>query len=212
MFLIICFPLFMISITLHEFAHGYVAFLQGDPTAKYAGRLTLNPIAHIDPIGTALFVISSFMGMGFGWAKPVPVNPLLFKNYRTGNILVSIAGVAANFLQIIVGAIILKILFMTGILGAGPETVFSVYLQRIVIWFILFNLVLFVFNLVPIPPLDGSKLLMMLLPADQAMMIARLEPYGMIIIFGLLLTGVLGWVFGFAQSILMFFLNFFISL
>ena len=201
-FMIICFPLFMVAIMMHEVAHGYVAFLQGDPTAKYAGRLTLNPIDHLDPVGTLCFVISAFMGVGFGWAKPVPINPVLFKNYRSGVIKVSLAGVGANLLLIVITAILFKILTLAGVFSLHSGTPLSSYIANILVWFMSFNMILVVFNLIPIPPLDGSKVLMMILPREQAVALARLEPYGMFIIFGLLFFGVLGWLFALAQKIL----------
>ena len=203
-FMVVCLPLFLVGIMCHEVAHGYVAFLQGDPTAKYAGRLTLNPIDHLDPVGTVCFVITALMGVGFGWAKPVPINPVLFKDYRSGIIKVSLAGVGANFLLMIFGAIVLKIIYIyvTGNVEVQGNPMIYVYLVGIVKWFVMFNMVLVVFNLLPIPPLDGSKVLMMLLPREQAMAIARLEPYGMFIIFGLLMFGVLGAIFSVAEAIL----------
>lgn len=201
LFTIICFPLFMIAIAMHELAHGYVALLYGDPTAKYAGRISLNPIVHMDPIGTLCFVLSSMSGIGFGWAKPVPINPVLFKNYRGGIIAVSLAGVGANFALLILGACVLKILIVTGLLEQISNPALLEYIVKMIKWFISFNLLLFVFNLVPIPPLDGSKVAMMLLPREMAVSLERIEPYGMFIIFALLFTGILGKLFEFAANI-----------
>jgi len=200
-FLIISFPLFLIAIMAHEYAHGYVAYLEGDDTAKYAGRLTLNPIDHLDVVGTLCFILTSFMGVGFGWAKPVPINPLNFRHFRSGIIRVSLAGVAANFMLIIISVIALKVVVMVSG-GAHFNNRLMLYIAQMLFWFASFNMVLFVFNLIPIPPLDGSKVLMMLLPREQAEAIARIEPYGMFIIFGLLYFGVLGYVFNAAHTVL----------
>lgn len=200
-FLIISFPLFLIAIMLHEYAHGYVAYLEGDDTAKYAGRLTLNPIDHLDVVGTLCFILTSFMGVGFGWAKPVPINPLNFRHFRSGIIRVSLAGVAANLMLVIAGSIALKIVVMISGSVHGNDRLVG-YIVQMLFWFASFNMVLFVFNLIPIPPLDGSKVLMMLLPRQQAEALARIEPYGMFIIFGLLYLGVLRYVFHAAQLVL----------
>ena len=196
MFFIVFFPLFAISMACHEFAHAYVANLQGDPTAKYAGRLTLNPIPHLDPVGTFVFIISFLMGTGFGWAKPVPVNPNLFKNYRRGEILVSLAGVTANIILIFIGAVIFKVLLMTGVINLETGAGASYYLMKLVIRFMLLNLILFVFNLIPIPPLDGSHVLSMLLPREMALAYERnIAPYGMFILIGLIVFNIIDLIF-----------------
>ena len=204
----------MVAVMAHEFAHGYVAYLQGDPTAKYAGRLTLNPIDHLDPIGTVVFVVTAlFSPFVFGWAKPVPINPVLFKEYRNGIIKVSLAGVTANFGLIIIGAIALKILVVSGVVSGQhvywvinymrPEQPdLSYYIAWLVYMFMVLNLVLFVFNLIPVPPLDGSKVLMMLLPREQAMAFERIEPYGMFILLFLIMTGIIGMIFSPVLNIL----------
>jgi len=189
----------------HEFAHALAALKCGDSTAKQAGRLSLNPMAHVDPMGMFFFFVSWFMGMGFGWAKPVPVNPLLFKNMKRGTIIVSIAGVAANFILILFAIIVLKVLVLSGqlnIIGASitPTSITSEYLLTFLLKFISLNTALVVFNLIPIPPLDGSKVLMALLPTKQAIAIARIEPYGMIILLIFLFTGAFGVIFSIAMS------------
>jgi Zn-dependent protease len=141
------------------------------------------------------------MGVGFGWAKPVPINPVNFRQFRNGIIRVSLAGVAANLMLVILGAIVLKIVVMVaGNASVNDRLMF--YVVQILFWFTSFNMVLFVFNLIPIPPLDGSKVLMMLLPRQQAEALARIEPYGMFIIFGLLYLGILRYVFHAAQTVL----------
>ena len=169
-------PAIIIGLTLHELAHGYVAYRLGDSTAARQGRLTINPVAHIDPIGfIALFLV------GFGWAKPVPVNPFNMRDPQRGMLLVSLAGPAANMVVAIVTTILL---------GLGIATLFP-YGQDIVVRIIYINIVLAVFNLLPIPPLDGSKILAGLLPPSQANIIHALDNYGFIILLLLLFTGVI---------------------
>lgn len=180
MMFLIRMPLYLIAVSFHEFGHAYAAYRQGDDTAKLEGRLTLNPMAHIDPVGMLCFFLASMTGVGFGWAKPVPINPLRFREYRKGMIEVSIAGVAMNFLLFIVALIVVKIIAMMGLTGIGDSALKTVF--GLIYWFIMFNAVLFVFNLIPVPPLDGSKILMMFLPRDMAVAFAGLERYGFMII------------------------------
>ena len=169
-------PAIIIGLTLHELAHGYVAYRLGDSTAARQGRLTINPVAHIDPIGfIALFLV------GFGWAKPVPVNPFNMRDPQRGMLLVALAGPATNMVIAIVTAILL---------GLGIAALFP-YGQDIVVRIIYINIVLAVFNLLPIPPLDGSKILAGLLPPSQANIIYALEQYGFIVLLLLLFTGVI---------------------
>ncbi|MFA4844452.1 MAG: site-2 protease family protein [Candidatus Margulisiibacteriota bacterium] len=179
------------SIILHEIAHGKAAELMGDPTARLGGRLTLNPIPHIDPFGTILPIILVVIGSPiiFGWAKPVPINPYNFSNYRRGMIWVSAAGILTNLFLAWILATVLKVM---------PDNGSSlVYLLKEVLNYgVHINIVLAIFNLIPIPPLDGSKLAAMFLPYEQAAAIERLEPYGMIILFFILtfpLTQTLLW-------------------
>ncbi|MEW5952851.1 MAG: site-2 protease family protein [Bacillota bacterium] len=170
-------PAIIIGLTFHELAHGYVAYRLGDSTAARQGRLTVNPIAHIDPIGfIALFLV------GFGWAKPVPVNPFNMRGDPQRNmLLVSLAGPAANMVLAFVFAVLL---------GLGLANLFP-HGHEIVVQIIYINIVLAVFNLLPIPPLDGSKILAGLLPPSQANVIYALEQYGFIILLILLFTGVI---------------------
>jgi Zn-dependent protease len=170
-------PAMIIGFTFHELAHAYVAYRLGDSTAARQGRLTVNPIAHIDPIGfLALFLV------GFGWAKPVPVNPFNMRGDPQRNMmLVSLAGPAANM--------VLAFLFAV-LLGLGLANLFP-YGHEIVNRIIYINIVLAVFNLLPIPPLDGFKILAGLLPPSQANIINTLEQYGLIILLILLFTGVI---------------------
>lgn len=162
-----------LALSLHEFAHAYVAVWQGDPTPKYAGRLTLNPLAHLDPSGTFLLLVA-----GFGWAKPVPVNPLNMRNPKRGSTLVSIAGPGMNFVLAVVSAILLKALSFIG----GLPALFLYY-------FAFYNLGLGIFNLLPVNPLDGFKFVRGILPEYLAVQWQQLAPYGMFILLFLVLSG-----------------------
>lgn len=181
----------LFAITLHEAAHGYVARRYGDNTAMLAGRITLNPIRHIDPVGTilvpiAILVSSSLMGVGaflFGWAKPVPVNFGNLRNPKRDIRYVAFAGPGANFLMAMLWAILLKFQLSTGF--AEP---FFVEMAKAGI---VVNLVLAALNLLPILPLDGGRILFSLLPSSAAYSFSRTEPYGMIILIALLLLNVL---------------------
>jgi Zn-dependent protease len=167
-------PVLLISMMAHEVAHGYVAFRLGDPTAKSHGRLTLNPLKHLDPMGTAMFVITYlFGGFIFGWAKPVPVNPYYFRDHKKGMMLVGIAGPAMNM----VIAVLLSLL-----IGALHPQYSSTFYDALFLAFQV-NVVLGLFNLIPIPPLDGSRLLGGLLPENLYARWAELDRYGMIFIF-----------------------------
>jgi len=173
--------MFMIAVVIHEFAHGWAAYKLGDPTAKYSGRLTLNPLAHVDLYGTIIFpLLLAFMSHGrfiFGWAKPVPINYWGLKNPKKDIVWVGLAGPAANFLLalIVSGLINLKIM---------PE-ILTVILSMVAAY----NLLLGIFNLIPIPPLDGSRVLMGLLPYRLSEKYVMLEPYGFIILFAMMFLG-----------------------
>ncbi len=179
------------AITVHEVAHGWVANKLGDKTAKMMGRLTLNPIKHIDPIGTIVvpLVMVFLAGFAFGWAKPVPVSPVNFKNPRKDMAIVAAAGPLSNVVMAILWVIFVKVVSMTvsdlniakGLMQMGQAG-------------IIINLVLFVFNLFPIPPLDGSKVLSGFLPHSASLLMDKVEPYGFFIVIGLLYFGVLGMV------------------
>ena len=181
--LIILAPPFLFALTFHELAHGYVAFTLGDPTAKNEGRLTMNPIKHLDPLGVIAFFI-----MKIGWAKPVPVNPSYFKNPQKGMLLVAIAGPAANVVIAIASAILVKSLVMMPFI---PMFILKPVVSMLVasVWI---NIMLAVFNCLPIPPLDGSKVLMGVLPPDMARSYARMEPYGFILLLVLFYMGIIG--------------------
>lgn len=184
---LISFGLLLIAMTVHEFSHGLTAYKLGDPTAKYSGRLTLNPFAHIDPMWTfflPLFLFISTHGQFvFGAAKPVPINYHSLKNPKRDIIWIGLSGPAANFLLASVLSLFLKF-FPT------PPGLLSLILGNLII----INVVLGVFNLLPIPPLDGSRILSGLLPPDLAYSYARIEPYGFIILMLLLWFGVFGYI------------------
>jgi Zn-dependent protease len=186
-FVLLAIPL-LYSIIIHELAHGWVAYRMGDPTAKQAGRLTLNPIKHLDPIGTAMLFI-----FGFGWAKPVPVNFNHFHNTRLGLILVSSAGIIANMIFAFLAILLLRLLSPS---SSGSIGQLLYYLAQI-------NIMLASFNLIPIPPLDGSKILMGFMPERFQYALARLEPFGFFIIIGLLYLGALDPVIHFFRWIIL---------
>ena len=177
-------PPLLFALTLHEFAHGYVAFFLGDPTAKMNGRLTLNPLKHLDPIGTIAFFF-----LHFGWAKPVPVNPGYFKNPRQDMLWVALAGPATNLVIAVISALIAKLAVLTA--SNLPLTIIIAVLipvQKMLVASVWINLVLCIFNFIPIPPLDGSRILAGLLPEHLARPYAALDRYGFIILILLMLT------------------------
>ncbi|MFX4260926.1 site-2 protease family protein [Pelotomaculum propionicicum] len=173
-------PAIVLGLTFHEYAHGLVAHWLGDDTARLHGRLTINPAAHVDPVGLILLFLA-----GFGWAKPVPVNPLRFKgDMRRGMLLVSLAGPAMNLLMAVAAVVVYRAL-------AGLQLP---YFTLIMAYIIQINVVLAIFNLIPIPPLDGSKILAGLLPGRQEWLY-HLESYGMIVLILLVVSGAIGFIF-----------------
>jgi Zn-dependent protease len=177
-------PVILFALTIHEYCHGFVANYLGDDTALRQGRLTLNPIAHLDVIGTILM----FM-VGFGWAKPVPVNPLNFKNPKKGMLLVALAGPVSNLLTAIVAAIFLRNLIPTIITSDQAISGFYSTLLVVIVLTVIYGVALAIFNLLPIPPLDGSRVLYGVLPERQAYAYSRFEPYGVMALFALFLFG-----------------------
>ena len=171
----------LLTLMLHEIAHGYVAYRCGDPTAKMLGRLTLDPRKHLDPIGTVCLVL-----FGFGWAKPVGINPSYFRNQKEGLIKVSFAGPGANFFLAFLASFLIAAMNKFGILTEG--------VYAFLLWTQLYNVWFAFFNLIPIPPLDGSKILMSLLPPKQAYEYLKIEPYSMYILIAMLLTGAVGFI------------------
>ncbi len=178
------------AITLHEAAHGYAARHFGDPTAYQAGRISLNPIRHIDPIGTllipAVVLFASGGKFAFGWAKPVPVNFGMLRNPKRDMLWVAAAGPGANLFMAVLWALLFK---FTAVM---PVNYFPEPALRMAEGGIIINLVLMVLNLFPLPPLDGGRIAVSLLPHRLAYQFSRVEPYGMIILMVLLFTGVLG--------------------
>lgn len=186
LFLALEFAILFPAIILHEVAHGYAAYLLGDDTAKNAGRLTLNPLKHVDPVGTVILpLVMLLISQGtffFGWAKPVPFNPWRFKNQRTGMAIVGGAGPATNITLAILAGVISRFLPV-----ADQGATLGVFdsAASFLLYFAYSNLVLAFFNLVPIPPLDGSRLLQAVLPDAARDAYHRLEPYGFVILIGL---------------------------
>lgn len=167
----------VVAATVHEYAHAYVADRLGDPTPRAQSRLTLNPLAHLDPIGSLLILIA-----GFGWAKPVQINAANFANWRRDTMIVAAAGPLANITLLFLLGVPYKLgLLDVSLFGAAP-------LSRLLLVTIRINAMLAVFNLLPIPPLDGSKILVGLLPPGQAVSYARLQPYGVLILLLLVFT------------------------
>lgn len=171
-------PGLLIALVIHEYAHARVAVAMGDFTPRLQGRLTLNPKAHIDPFGLLMMFL-----VHFGWAKPVMINPRNFRDWKKGEILVALAGPAANLLVSFVALLTMAIMFKLGIFSEGVRLVFSLI--------ILYNINFAIFNMIPLPPLDGSKVLMMLLPGKYAYKMMQLERYSFIILIILLMTPVL---------------------
>jgi Zn-dependent protease len=191
MFLLLAIPL-LYSIIFHEMAHGITAYFFGDDTAKRLGRLSLNPKVHLDLFGTvALFIV------GFGWAKPVPVNYYNFKKFRLGLICVSLAGCLANIFIAIIAVFLLQ--FQN--IASNP------YFGTVLLVTAKINIILGAFNLIPIPPLDGSKILMGFLPEDVQQSFARFEPYGFIVLIVLLFTGFLNPIVFSLQKIIIAFIS-----
>ena len=181
-------PGLMLGISVHEMAHGYMAYRKGDYTAKLMGRLTLNPVKHIDPVGTVLVPIMLAMSGApiFGWAKPVPVSTFNFKSPRKDYALVGLAGPASNFLLAIILGVLLKILLLI----PGPPSIMTP-LILMVFYGIIISIFLGVLNLIPIHPLDGSHIVTGILPAHQAQVYSRHERYGFIVLLILIFTGIL---------------------
>lgn len=201
----------LLGIVLHEVAHGYMAYRRGDPTAMMFGRITLNPLPHIDPLGLIVFIFTAlFSPFVFGWAKPVPINPRYFKNVRKDIMLVSAAGPMANFFLAVFFALLLRVLLLLplDVLTALGSTVdFLVNMCSVGIFA---NVGLMWLNLIPIPPLDGSKLVMGVLPPAAAYKYAEVERYGMIILMLLIFTGIFGYIITpFIQVTSMFILTIF---
>jgi len=185
--LVLVAPMLLFSMVAHEYAHGYAAFKQGDMTAYQLGRLTWNPVKHIDPFMTIILpVMLALIGAPiFGGAKPVPVNPRNYRNYRRGDIIVSLAGVATN---VLIALLLVPLVVAVGLLGyALPEAVRPLsILQQMLAAGIFINLILAAFNLIPIPPLDGSHVFKYLLPPQWSLQYQRLGGVGLLLLFAVL--------------------------
>lgn len=175
-------PALLFAITIHEYAHAQCADSMGDPTARYMGRLTFNPMAHLDPIGALLLVVA-----GFGWAKPVPINTSNFRNRKEGVLKVSFAGPAANLFLCFLAALLMAAMNRFGMLSDG--------VYRFLLWMQLYNVWFAFFNLIPVPPLDGSKIVSELLPPAMAWKFDNIVgQYGFYILIALVFTGITGMI------------------
>ncbi|MBU2615404.1 MAG: site-2 protease family protein [Elusimicrobiota bacterium] len=187
--LFIQFPILLFSITIHEFAHGFMSNKLGDDTGSVMGRLTLNPMAHIDLIGTIILPLISIVTGApvFGWAKPVPINPYRLNNPKRDMMLIGLAGPASNMLMALLAGLIIKLVtFSDSFAFASP--IFQ--------YLLVLNIILAIFNLVPIPPLDGSHIITGLLPSHWAREYEKIGPYGFFIIIFLLMSGILWNILG----------------
>ena len=168
-------PGLIIALVIHEYAHAKAADVMGDFTPRMTGRLTLNPMAHIDPIGLIMLLV-----VRFGWAKPVMINARNFRNWRQGELLVAVAGPVANLIVAFISLLAMAVLFKLGMFSEGVRLVLSMM--------VLFNINFAIFNMLPLPPLDGSKILMVLLPGRLAYKLMSLERYSFIILIFLMMT------------------------
>lgn len=178
-------PPVLLALSAHECAHGWVAGRLGDPTARMLGRVTLNPIKHLDPVGTLAIFLTGL----FGWAKPVPVNPRNFRDPTRAMMWVALAGPATNLFLAAVFAGVFKVMVAYG--GAGFASSSVTGPLFLMVWIsVRLNVALAIFNMLPLPPLDGSKVLTHLLPTDKAISFSKLEPYGFVILMVLIMTGI----------------------
>ncbi|MGA1824871.1 MAG: site-2 protease family protein [bacterium] len=207
-FIFIEFTTLIFSITIHEASHALVAYLCGDPTAKNLGRITINPIPHIDPIGTILIPVALMLfNPGFaliGWGKPCPVNPLNYNNRERDDIFVSLAGPLSNFLAALASVLLLKVLIMMGIHSTGVFALFKSLMS--------INIILIVFNLIPIPPLDGSHALRQLLPERQKEIFNILDRWGILLLLIFINTPLFGLFYRIFATPLMRLFNYIIFL
>ena len=203
----------LFSLSVHESAHAWTSNYFGDDLARLQGRISLNPAVHIDLIGTLLLPAVAFFTHGpvFGWAKPTPVNPLRWRDKRVANFWVSIAGVICNFIIAIVAGIIIRVLYSTGVLvisggglvPAGTDSLIAVGAVELLWGFFSLNVILGIFNLLPIPPLDGSKVLQSILPPSFEPGFEALERFGFILLILAMFTGVFGVIFAVVMPIAM---------
>ena len=196
-------PAILMALTVHEASHALLAHLMGDSTAKYQGRLSLNPLRHLDPTGTLVFFVTAWLGAGIGWAKPVPVDARNLKDPKRDHIWISAAGPAANMVFAVIIALVLKLLIQSGLFR--EYSLFVWILGRLLIAGVKINLVLAFFNLIPLPPLDGSGILAGLLPHRAAARYYEIGRYGFMIILGLIFLP--NWLPGFPDIINVFVLT-----
>jgi Zn-dependent protease len=211
-FVIIWFVVFLFSLSFHEASHAWTSERFGDDTGRLQGRITLNPIAHIDPIGTLLFpLIMMFTTVPLlGWAKPVQTNPLRWRDKTRANISVSAAGPISNFILMTLTFIVMKVLILAGVLSfnrqykmypydvIGASADQPAFVQPLALFLgimLMLNLALGIFNLIPIPPLDGSHVLEELLPPQMAQAYEQIRPYGFLLLIGLIYVGALSFIF-----------------
>lgn len=192
--LIISLFIVLISITVHEYCHGYAALKMGDHTAESMGRLSMNPFSHIDPIGALCMVV-----FHFGWARPVPINPNNFRDPKKGTVIVSIAGPLSNICLSLIGVLLYGILLRLKF-GLSNITFYSIFFNGFLSQLIVLNLYFAIFNLIPIPPLDGAKILFAFLPPRIYFKLMKYERYSFIVLIALLYLGVIGFVLGFITS------------
>lgn len=185
------------SLSVHEAAHAWTADRLGDPTARHLGRLSLNPAVHIDPIGTLLFpLIAMLTNLPLiGWAKPVPVDPRHLRHAKRDFAIIAAAGPASNLVMAVIGAVIYALL-PTAAPGDIAGRVITTAPREIVLWFTYLNVLLAVFNMIPVPPLDGGNVLLGVLPHAGARVVEQLRPYGFLILYALMLSGALSYLVG----------------
>ncbi|HKX29684.1 MAG TPA: site-2 protease family protein [Blastocatellia bacterium] len=191
--IIIWFVVFLLSLTVHECAHAWVAELSGDPTARYQGRVTLNPIPHIDIFGTVIFPLVAIVSGAFmfGWAKPVPTNPINLRDRRWGEIMIALAGPLSNVLLVIIFVVLYKLIFGSLAMPSARLGDLGVPVEQLLLIGIRLNIVLAVFNMIPIPPLDGSHVLRNLLPDSLAEMYNQIpDMIGFVLLMGLIYFGI----------------------